>query len=136
MKEEPIRQIVYNSVECLDCNEILISRTRHDYQVCSCPNHASVDGGMSYQRVGARDLSRIRKHVAYADDDFKIVRQLATRGSRGKSGDEPLTWVPLCEMSDQYLEAVLVYGGAAWHLELITKELQYRHKHGISISET
>jgi hypothetical protein len=29
-------------------------------------------------------------------------------------------------MDDDYLEAVLGYGGAEWHLELIRKEIEYR----------
>jgi hypothetical protein len=29
-------------------------------------------------------------------------------------------------MKDEHLEAVLDYGGAEWHLDLIQKEIQYR----------
>lgn len=130
------RQIVYNAVICLNCNKTLISRHRHDYQTCSCANHTSVDGGMSYLRYGGKDLKLVRAVTVYDDEPFEKVRQYATRGSRGKDGKEPLTWVKLCDMSDDHLCAVLAFGGAPWHLKLITKELQYRREHGISITET
>jgi hypothetical protein len=85
-----------------------------------------VDGGLSYARYGAKDMDKIIVHSIYADDPFDVVRCYATRGSRGKDGKQPLTWIPLKDMDDDYLEAVLGYGGAEWHLELIRKEIEYR----------
>ena len=37
-----MRQIVYNSVKCLECNKVLVSRHRHDYVTCGCPNDADI----------------------------------------------------------------------------------------------
>ena len=121
-----MRQIVYNSVKCLECNEVLVSRHRHDYVTCSCPNNAMVDGGNDYGRYGAMDMDKIETHYVYADDDFEIVRTHATRGSRGKYGKTPLTWITIADMDDDYLKAVLDYGGDDWHLELMDKEIKYR----------
>lgn len=121
-----MRQLVYNAVTCLECQETLVSYHRHDYKTCSCPNEAMVDGGTAYLRYGAKNMKKIKIFAVYADDDFEIVRKYATRGSRGKDGNEPLKWVPICEMDDDYLEAVLDYGGPEWHLELIRKEIKYR----------
>lgn len=120
------KQIVYNSVTCLDCNETIVSYHRHDYKTCSCPNAAMVDGGTAYLRYGAKDMNKIKIFAVYTDDPFETVREYATRGSRGIDGKQPLTWIPLKDMEDDYLEAVLDYGGADWHLELIRKEIQYR----------
>jgi hypothetical protein len=121
-----MRQIVYNSIKCLECNEVLVSRHRHDYVTCDCPNNAMVDGGNEYERYGAMDMDKIELNYIYLDDDFEIVRQHAARGSRGKDGKQPLTWVKIADMSDNYLQAVLAYGGDDWHLELIDKEIKYR----------
>ena len=121
-----MRQIVYNSIKCLECNEVLVSRHRHDYVTCDCPNSAMVDGGNEYERYGAMDMDKIEPNYIYLDDDFEIVRQHAARGSRGKDGKQPLTWVTIADMSDNYLQAVLDYGGDDWHLELIDKEIKYR----------
>lgn len=121
-----MRQIVYNSVKCLECNVILVSRHRHDYVTCGCPNDAMADGGTEYERYGAMDMDKIETKYIYSDDDFEIVRQHATRGSRGKNGKQPLTWITIADMSDEYLLSVLLYGGADWHLDLIRKEIEYR----------
>lgn len=129
------RKIVYNSVTCLECNETLVSYHRHDFKKCSCPNQAMVDGGTAYLRYGAADMKKIKIRAVYADDSFEIVRQHATRGGRGKDGKQPLTWVPLCEMSDDWLEAVLDYGGPDWHIDLIRKEIEYRKENNITIKE-
>jgi hypothetical protein len=85
-----------------------------------------VDGGLSYGRYGANDLDKLIIHNYYTDDPFDLVRCYATRGSRGKDGKQPLTWIPLTDMEDDYLEAVLEYGGPEWHLDLIRKEIKYR----------
>lgn len=130
------KQLVHNSVQCLQCNEVLVSYHRHDYKICSCPNEAMVDGGTAYLRYGAKNMNMIKIFAVYADDDFETVRKYATRGSRGKDGTEPLSWIAIADMTDDYLEAVLDYGGADWHLEIIKKEIQYRKNHGISIKET
>jgi len=116
------RQIVYNAVECLKCDQIISSRHTHDYNHCSCGN-AMVDGGMSYERYGGDEINKI---TIYADDDFEIVRKVATRGSRGKDGKQPLSYIAICDMDDDYLEAVIEYGGADWHIDLIKKEIEYR----------
>ena len=121
-----MRQIVYNSVKCLECNEVLVSRHRHDYVTCSCPNDAMADGGNEYGRYGAMDMDKIETYYVYADDAFEVVRTHAVRGSRGKDGKQPLTWIPIADMDDEYLQAVLEYGGAGWHEELISKEIEYR----------
>jgi hypothetical protein len=85
-----------------------------------------VDGGNEYERYGAMDMDKIELNYIYADDDFEIVRQHTQRGSRGKDGKQPLTWIPIADMDDDYLEAVLAYGGADWHLDIIRKEIKYR----------
>ena len=121
-----MRQIVYNSIKCLECSKVLVSRHRHDYVTCGCPNDAMADGGNEYERYGAMDMDKIELNYIYADDDFEIVRQHTKRGSRGKDGKQPLTWIPIADMDDDYLQAVLDYGGDDWHLDIIRKEIKYR----------
>lgn len=121
-----MRQIVYNSVKCLECNEVLVSRHVHDYVTCGCPNDAMVDGGNEYSRYGAMDMDKIETKYIYADDDFEVVRKYAVRGSRGIDGKDSLTWIPIAYMDDDYLQAVLEYGSAHWQVDLINKEIKYR----------
>jgi hypothetical protein len=94
-----------------------------------------VDGGTDYLRYGAKDMSKIKIFAVYADDNFQIVRKFATRGGRGKDGKEPLKYVAIADMNDNWLEAVLDYGGADWHLDLIRQEIEFRKNNEISIKE-
>jgi hypothetical protein len=55
-----------SSVQCLQCNEVLISRTRHDFVSCKCPNKTFVDGGYDYTHVGGKDVHKIKVLKAYA----------------------------------------------------------------------
>ena len=48
-----------NSIKCLVCNTTLESKHQHDFQQCNCSNKAFVDGGLSYERIGAMDLDLI-----------------------------------------------------------------------------
>jgi hypothetical protein len=49
-KEEP--KIIRNRAKCLRCGDILESKYRHDFKICSC-GKLSVDGGTAYiRRVG------------------------------------------------------------------------------------
>ncbi len=48
-----------NIVLCKDCLEVLESKHRHDFVQCSCENQTYTDGGIDYQRIGGKDLSRI-----------------------------------------------------------------------------
>jgi hypothetical protein len=121
-----MRQIVYNAIKCLECNKTIVSYSRHDYNTCGCPNMAMVDGGNEYERYGANDMTMIEPKYIYADDDFEIVRKYAVRGSRGVDGKQPLTWIAICDIKDDYLWAILEYGGPEWHLDLIRKEIKYR----------
>ncbi len=63
-----MRQIVYNSVKCLECNKVLVSRHRHDCVTCGCPNDAMIDGGNEYTRYGAMDMDKIETHCVYEDE--------------------------------------------------------------------
>ena len=121
-----MRQLVYNASTCLECLDTIVSYHRHDYKTCKCKNAAMVDGGVDYIRYGAKDMNKVVHHAVYDDDDFEKVRQYATRGSRGKDGKQPLSYIAICNMDDDYLHAVLDYGGAEWHLNLIRKEIKYR----------
>jgi hypothetical protein len=41
-----------NRAKCLECDEVIESTYRHDFQQCS-GGHIFVDGGHDYMRVGA-----------------------------------------------------------------------------------
>jgi hypothetical protein len=38
------------AIQCGQCDDIIYSRTTHDFHSCSC-NHCSIDGGFDYVKV-------------------------------------------------------------------------------------
>ena len=65
MNDNTIKVLTKNSVRCLVCNTILESKYRHNYVQCSCPNQTFTDGGLSYNRVGGKDLRLIDNLCEY-----------------------------------------------------------------------
>ena len=56
----PIKKILKNSIQCLECGQILESKYRHGFQKCKCKNEAFVDGGLVYLRRGAVNIDKIK----------------------------------------------------------------------------
>lgn len=50
--------VVTNKAQCRLCEDIIESKSGHDYQRCSC-GEISVDGGKSYIKRSAKDLNNI-----------------------------------------------------------------------------
>lgn len=46
-----MKKLIRNIIRCKKCGDIIESKTRHDYQECSC-GAVFVDGGIDYQRIG------------------------------------------------------------------------------------
>jgi ribosomal protein L37AE/L43A len=80
-----IEVVVRNSARCRVCGTEVVSRSRHDFQSCGCPEGVFVDGGTSYIRGGARSLAsfestaRVRPETA---EEYlrRVVRVLDLRG--------------------------------------------------------
>jgi hypothetical protein len=96
-----------------------------------------VDGGLAYLRRSANG-DEVDQSV-YADDEFEIVRGAFCRGGRGKNGDEPLRWIPLCEMSDEHLQATIQYcherDQSGPLIDLYLMEQHYREVNGITVAD-
>lgn len=103
------KQLIHNSVTCLECGETLISRFTHDYNTCSCPQQTSVDGGLSYGKYGGKDLNKVQTNYLYNDAPHEIIREYLERGTYGKNGDEELKYVKLKDIDDSWLQAIIVY---------------------------
>ena len=71
-----ITVLTKNSIKCLGCNTILESKHRHDFSSCHCPNQASTDGGLVYQRISAKDLSKVEnlsEHKTYRSEEYQAL---------------------------------------------------------------
>jgi len=67
----------------------------------------AVDGGLDYQRVFVHDDAPHTDARVYDTDPHDVIRTAFCWGSYGKDGKQPLTWMPLCTMSDAHIEAIL-----------------------------
>lgn len=103
------KQLIYNSVTCLQCGEVLVSNYGHDYKTCNCDNETMVDGGLNYGHYGGKDLALVQTNYLYDDAPHSIIREKISRGSRGKSGREELKYILLKDIDDEYLDALIDY---------------------------
>ena len=95
MDNKLIKVLTKNAIKCLVCNTILESKHRHDYVTCGCKNQTFNDGGLSYNKVGGKDLSLIENLCEYRtltqeaydkeQADFKVI-QLAKNEQGVKDG--------------------------------------------------
>ena len=66
LKEKGIRKVLtLNSVRCLVCNEVLVSKSQHHFSMCDCANETATDGGNVYQRYMGRDLDKVENLSEY-----------------------------------------------------------------------
>ena len=125
------KQLVHNSVTCLECGETLISFHTHDYKTCSCENETMVDGGLSYGRYGGKDLNKVQTNYLYDDEPFEKIREVVCRGGRGVDGKQPLKYVLLKDIDDEWLGAIIDYEEQYRpnnkYLPIYYKELNYRN---------
>ncbi len=108
---------------------ILQSFNRHDYKTHLDKNGEvyMVDGGCEYIRRSVNNVPAEELSV-YADSPFSIVREAMHWGTRGKDGTQPLTYIPLKDMTTDHIEACLVtqYQMASCFRQAMENELLYR----------
>ncbi len=120
---------------------ILRSMHVHDYVTHIDKNGETymLDGGNDYQRrsinkIEAEDIS------VWSNSPFEVVRENLHRGGRGLDGKQPLTWVPLSKMNDNWLDACIRYNFerglfSTYATRMYVKEVAYREEHGIKVTE-
>lgn len=75
LKEKGLRKVLtLNSVKCLECGEVLVSKSQHHFVSCNCKNQTFTDGGLVYNRVGAKDLDKVEnlcKYVIMTEQEYQ-----------------------------------------------------------------
>ena len=69
-----VKVLTHNSVKCLECGEVLVSKSQHHFVSCGCKNQTFTDGGLIYNRVGAVDLDKVEdlcKYVIMSEQEYK-----------------------------------------------------------------
>lgn len=135
------RRIILNQIRTPD-GTILKSLHRHDYVTYKDKNGYTymVDGGNAYLRRNRVDEAPYTELSIYDDAPFSLIRQHYCRGGRGKNGDQPLTWVPLEKMSDDWLENCIQYNvdrgiGDSFATMMYRRELGYRIENKITVED-
>ena len=134
------RAIIHNAIQTPD-GTIIESRHRHDYVEYTDANGKfySVDGGLDYLRRGYTVPDYVELSL-YEDDPIEDIRKVVTRGGRGKDGKQPITFTPICEMNDVWLEAAIQYNndygmGTMIMNKLYKREQEYRKQNNIVIDD-
>ncbi len=130
-------KIILNSIQCNECKEILISRYRHDFVMCSC-EAVSTDGGTDYLRRGFKEEGSYKDLSVWDTASFETIRESLYRGGYGKSGREKLKYVLLKDMSNEWLDNVCIYNienNREQDNYYYLKELVYRKENGIYIED-
>lgn len=131
-------RIILNRAKCNKCDDIITSYHRHDYVSCKC-GAVAVDGGTEYlKRTG--EISDVTEMSIYSSAPYETIRENYHRGGRGINGDQPLTWVPLSKMNDEWLAACITYNeergmGDSFANKMYSKEIEYRKENNIKIIE-
>lgn len=117
--------ILRNSAKCLNCNEEIESKHRHDLVDCECGGLA-VDGGHNYiKRSYVVDYAE----TSIESNDLLVAREYFKWGSYGKKGDEPKHYIKLKDMTSEHIQAILETQSHIRNSvveELFKLELQYR----------
>lgn len=134
------QQIILNQIRTPD-GTVLRSMYTHDYVSYKDANGETymVDGGREYLRRNV-NVEPYEELSVYSDAPFEEIRKALHRGGRGPSGTEPLKYVPICEMSDSWLKAIIEYNelrGLADHpaTQFYRQEVEYRKEHSIFIPD-
>ena len=95
-----------------------------------------VDGGLSYQRRSANG-DEIDDSLYLHEDEYTVIRDQVTWGTYGKNGDQPLRFVPVSEMSNDHIQAVL---DTQKHMhpnlrEVLVMEREYRIENLIEVKD-
>lgn len=127
-----------NKKRFIICNQImtpdgtrLISHRVHDFVEHRQKDGKQffVDGGNAYLRRGG-DPFEIKEESIYSDAPFETIRQHLYRGSHGINGDQPLTWIKLCDMDTDHIENCIKYneerGIGERYNPFYRKELKFR----------
>jgi len=121
-------QIVANRIKTPD-GTILQSYHRHDYKTYTDKNGKEymVDGGLDYLRRNVHDDAPYIELSLMMDNPFVENREAFHWGTYGKDGKQPLTRVPLADMTTEHIFAIQDNCKLEpWVKELFDKELRYR----------
>jgi len=124
-----MNRILRNAIQTPD-GTILESRHRHDYKEYTDATGTLyiVDGGLDYQRRTVHAKGEVNDLSLTESEPHFFLRDHVTWGTYGISGDQPLFYITIANMSDGHLQAVLDTQKNMYPQirDLMKAELEYR----------
>jgi len=124
-------RLLRNALQTPD-GTVLESKTRHDYVEYKDANGETymVDGGLEYVRRTVNKNAPAKDLSLTEDEPHFFLRDYVTWGTYGISGDQPLSYITIAEMSDGHLQAVLDTQKRMYPQvrDLMQAELEYRNE--------
>lgn len=126
---EKTMNLIYNALRTPD-GTVLTSRHRHDYVTHIDKNGKEymIDGGLDYVRSSANGDEEYLTVTIGAD--HSVCREACEWGTYGINGDQPLSYIKLCDMDTAHIEAVLENVNDRIRpsiKEMMKEELQFRN---------
>jgi len=108
----------------------IFSRHRHDFvQIVEDGKVYAVDGGLDYARR-VYDVKDYTDILVYTTDSHETIRNNFRWGTRGISGNDPLKYILIKDMTESHINAVIEYlkeQGCSWEfVQVFEDELTYR----------
>jgi hypothetical protein len=132
------RFLVRNAMQCLNCNDVIESKYRHDYVTCNCGG-CSTYGGLNYIHRAHQDGIDYVELDMYSTDPHWAIREYVKRLGYGKIGTSDygkFKVTLLKDMTDEHLNALLTYcQHNNLYLPIYKNEIEYRKKNNIKIDE-
>lgn len=102
--------IKQNAVRNVSTGEIIISRHRHDYAT-SKDGKYFLDGGTDYTRTNIPFKSDEWEWLTLDNkyDKIDVIKDKFVWGTRGKNGDEPLTYRFMKDFTEDHLRAIILH---------------------------
>jgi len=126
--------LVRNAIHCPNCDDVIESRSVHEYVTCKC-GECSTDGGLEYIH---RSKAGIGLQL-YSTDPHEIIREHVKRHGYGKIGASDYgtyRFTLLKDMTDEHLNALLSYCKPKdEYLPIYKNEIEYRKQNNIKIDE-
>ncbi len=101
------KKLIFNAIRTPD-GTVIRSKTTHDYVSHVDKNGKTyfVDGGLQYQRRSAHGDEVCL--CQYTDAPHDVKRRALEWGTNGKTGNDPLKYVAIADMSNDHLAAVIL----------------------------
>ena len=98
--------LLHNALQTPD-GTIIESRHRHDYKEYTDANGKTymIDGGLDYVRCSVHGDEN--NMCVWDDDPYDKIREAVDWGTFGINGDQPLSYVKLCDMDTAHIQACL-----------------------------